>query len=93
MEDLLDYTDYFVIAHGLSLPHLKALAKQVKEASEDLGVRILHVEGYSGLRWMVFDFDSVMVHLFSEEARFYYGLESLWSDASRSMIGEDIVDC
>ena len=38
------------------------------------------IEGYDESRWIVLDYGSVVVHLFDEETREYYDLESLWAD-------------
>ena len=86
MRGLLDTVDYFVVCHGLSAPHLKALAESIPGAAAELGVPAGHRERHSGLRWVVFDLGSVIVHIFTEEARCFYALESLWSDAPTQRI-------
>ena len=82
----LDYTDYFVICHGLSPPHLKALAQIVSETAKTFEATIGHVEGLSGLLWIVFDLHGVVAHIFSEEGRSYYDLERLWRDAPKRTV-------
>ena len=79
--DLLHYADYFIVCNGLSRPHLKALARYTDELASKLQLRINHVEGMEGMRWIIFDMGALIVHLFSQEARNFYGLEELWSDA------------
>lgn len=75
------FADYFVIATGQSETHMKALAGQVREALAAEGLRIGHAEGRSSKTWILLDFDSVIVHIFSRRARGYYALEDLWGDA------------
>ena len=79
--ELLHYADYFIVCNGLSRPHLKALTRFIDELASELKIRIKHVEGLEGMRWIIFDMGGLIVHLFSQEARDFYGLEELWSDA------------
>jgi ribosome-associated protein len=48
---------------------------------KDLGDRRLGIEGYEESRWIVLDYGNIVIHLFDEETRAYYDLESLWADA------------
>lgn len=83
--DVCDQTalfDYFVIATGTSRRQLHAISEEIDEVLEkQLGDRRLGIEGYEESRWIVLDYGSVVVHLFDEETRQYYDLESLWADA------------
>jgi ribosome-associated protein len=42
----------------------------------------LHVEGLDNCFWVLLDYGNVIVHVFLEEYRNFYSLESLWADAS-----------
>ena len=73
--------DFFVLATGTSRRQLHAISEQIDDALEkDLGDKRLGIEGYEESRWIVLDYGSVVVHLFDEETREYYDLESLWAD-------------
>lgn len=72
--------DYFVICSGTSTTHIKALADEVEEKMEELKVELLRKEGYNSARWILLDYNSVVVHIFHEEDREFYNLERLWSD-------------
>lgn len=72
-------TDYFVLASGTSTTQVAAIADEVEEKLQDLGLDPLHREGYSQARWIVLDYDTVIVHIFHREEREYYALERLWS--------------
>ena len=74
--------DYFVLCSGSSAPQLKALADAGEKAMKDHGILPHHVEGHRGGTWILLDFSSVVVHIFNEEAREFYDLERLWSDAT-----------
>ena len=74
--------DYFVIATGTSRRQLHAIADEIDDRlQKDLGDRRLGVEGFDESRWIVLDYGNVVVHLFDDEMREYYDLESLWADA------------
>lgn len=78
--------DYFVIASGASQRHVRALADRVLEgvrgANRD-GRKPSHVEGYEASCWILLDYGDVVVHVFRETERAFYGLERLWGDAPR----------
>ncbi len=76
-----DATDFFVIASGTSEAHVRGLSDAVLERLETSGTRAHHVEGM-GSRWALIDFVDFVVHLFHPEARAFYQLERLWSDAT-----------
>ena len=79
--ELTTLADYFVIATGRAERQVAALAGSVTEELRAQGVRPLGVEGRSGARWILLDFGTVIVHLFTPEERERYGLEQLWSAA------------
>ncbi len=54
---------------------------EVAKVLSDAGEAPLHREGYRSDSWVLLDFGCAVVHLFSEEAREFYNLEHLWSDA------------
>lgn len=74
-------TDYFVICHGESDMQVKAIADAIQDGMKKDGVRVWHVEGYNYLHWVLLDFVDVVVHVFQQEEREFYGLERLWGDA------------
>lgn len=70
--------DYFVIASGSSPRHVRALADNLVY-SETLK-KPVHVEGYQVGYWILLDYGDVVVHIFREDERHFYGLERLWGD-------------
>lgn len=78
---LTTLADYFVICTAGSTTQIRALADQCEKVMKDQGEEPHHIEGHRGGTWMLLDFSSVVVHLFLEEARQFYGLERLWKDA------------
>lgn len=78
--DLTTVTDYFVIASGTSTTQVAALADEADFQLGRKGVQVLHTEGHDGKRWILLDYGSVIVHVFTEEAHAFYDLEHLWAD-------------
>ncbi len=73
--------DYFLICTGTSSTHVKTLCDYAEYTLEQLGEPMLGREGHRGNTWELLDFGSIVVHVFTEEAREFYGLERLWADA------------
>ena len=74
--------DYFIICEAESNVQVRAIAENVRrrvrtEAQE----RAAHVEGLQASKWVCLDFFDTVVHIFNPDARSFYDLESLWSDA------------
>ena len=80
--DQTTLADYFIICNGTSNTQVKALADAVEEAMSQQGEEPHHVEGHRGGQWTLLDYSSVVIHVFTEEAREFYSLERLWSDAA-----------
>lgn len=80
-EDQTTLADYFVICNGTSGTQVRALADAVEEALGKAGEEPHHIEGHRGGEWTLLDYSAVIVHVFTEEAREFYALERLWSDA------------
>ncbi len=85
--------DLFVLATGTSRRQLHAISEQIDDAlQKGLGDTRLGIEGYEESRWIVLDYGSVMIHLFDEETREYYDLESLWADGTVIPLAELGID-
>lgn len=81
IDDLTSIADYFIIVNGNSSTQIKALADEVEFKLEQEGIKVDHREGYSGGKWVLLDYGSVIIHIFHPETRDFYGLEKLWADA------------
>ena len=80
---LTSLAHYFVITHGNSDRHVRAIAQSVIDALEAKGIRLWHREGMESGNWVLLDFGSVIVHIFYKDVREFYGLERLWGHAPR----------
>lgn len=74
-------TDFIVIAGCLSEQHAQALSNYVLAKTKENNVVPLGVEGKPGSDWILLDFNSVILHIFTAQAREFYQLEKLWSVA------------
>jgi ribosome-associated protein len=74
--------DYFVICHGSSATQVGSICESVEDTvRKNSGEKALHVEGLENCYWVLLDYGNVIVHIFLEEYRTFYSLESLWADA------------
>ena len=79
--DLTTLAEYFVIATGSSNTQINALVDNVEKVlHEEAGEEARHREGYRGGTWVLLDYGCIAIHVFSSEAREFYGLERLWRD-------------
>jgi ribosome-associated protein len=85
----VDYADYVVVMSGRSDRQVSALAKNLAgDVEAKTRHRCLSVEGLPQASWVLMDFGDVIVHIFHEDTRGYYDLESLWIDAPRVPVDE-----
>ncbi len=80
-EELTTLADYFVLCTATSSTQVKAMSDACEEAMEKNGEQVHHIEGHRGGTWLLMDFSSVVVHVFTDEVRKFYDLERLWGDA------------
>ena len=73
--------DYFLICTGTSNTHVKTLCDFAEYTLTELGEPMLSREGHRGNAWELLDFGTIVVHVFTDEARKFYDLERLWADA------------
>lgn len=83
--------DYFVIATGTSRRQLHAISEEIDHVLEtELKEQRDNIDGYDDSRWIVLDFGTVVIHLFDEDTRKFYSLESLWADAKKVDLTETL---
>ncbi len=84
-------TDYFVICHAPSGTQVSAICDSVDDTvRKEVGEKPLHIEGLDNCFWVLVDYGNVIVHIFLEEYRNFYNLESLWADAVIKKIEDKI---
>ncbi|MBQ6839920.1 MAG: ribosome silencing factor [Oscillospiraceae bacterium] len=91
IDEVSSLADYFLICTGTSNTHVKTLCDYAEYTMEQLGEKLLGREGHRGNSWELLDYGSVVVHVFTEEAREFYALERLWADAESVDISDIII--
>lgn len=81
---MTSFTDFMIILSGRSARQVSSLGEHIlRSAKKQLKTRPLGSEGSSQGNWVLLDYGSVIIHIFLDEIRGYYDLESLWSEAPR----------
>ena len=84
--------DYFIICTGTSNTHVKTLCDYAEYTLEQLGETMLGREGHRGNSWELLDYGTIVIHVFTEEAREFYALERLWADAENIDISDIVIE-
>ena len=83
--------DYFLICTGTSHTHVKPLCDYAEFTLENLGEPLLGREGHRGNSWELLDYGTIVVHVFTDEARKFYDLERLWAAAESIDLSEIVL--
>lgn len=91
--DISTLADHFLICTGSSNTHVNTLCDAVEEVMEKAGEPLISREGHRSGSWVLLDYGSLVVHVFTNDTRKFYDLERLWADAqpiALENMGEDI---
>ncbi len=86
LTDLAAFTGWFLICTAFSTPQVAAIAEEIEEQLARMGLRLEHREGTNDSEWVLLDYGSFLVHIFTERARLFYDLERLWRPAKKMVI-------
>lgn len=78
MQGRSSLTDYVLVCSGSSDRQVKAIAESISKELKGAGIYPLGVEGENEGKWVLADYDDVVVHIFYEPLREFYDIESLW---------------
>jgi ribosome-associated protein len=81
MRKITPLADYYILCDGTSARQIRAICDELLEKLKWAGTRVAMAEGAPESGWVLIDFGSVIVHVFSPEQRAYYQLEELWQNA------------
>jgi ribosome-associated protein len=83
------FADYFILCSGTSDRQVQAVASSIQESLKKAGMLPLGVEGEAGGKWILLDYDDVIIHVFLESVRTFYDLERLWSETPRMAVPDE----
>jgi ribosome-associated protein len=83
VSELTSYADSFLLCSAASDRQVGAILEEVEQRLKATGRRPLHVEGAPRSDWVLLDYGDLIVHIFTEDKRTYYALDTLWGDAPR----------
>ena len=83
------FTDHFVLCTGLNVRQVKAIADAVEDTLRAGKVRPAHIEGYERGEWVLMDYFTFVVHVFTPPTRAFYSLDRLWGDAERIEVSDE----
>jgi len=81
--ELTSYADSLLLCSAASERQVGAISDAILRQLKDAGSKPLHKEGAARSDWVLLDFGDIVIHVFTEDRRAYYGLDSLWGDAPR----------
>ena len=91
VKEMSSFTDYMLICSGATDRQVQAVSGAIQEYMKKAGILPLGMEGQENAEWMLLDYDDVVISVFQESARSFYGLEDLW-DAPRMEIDENATE-
>ena len=84
--------DYFLICTGTSNTHVKTLCDYAEYTLEQMNEPMLGREGHRGNSWELLDYGTIVIHVFTDEARKFYDLERIWADAEQIDISDIVIE-
>lgn len=92
VKELSSFADYFIICSGTSDRQVQAIAATIQENLKEYGIMPLGIEGERIGKWVLLDYEDVIIHIFYEPIREFYDIERLWSDAPRMQVGDEVTE-
>lgn len=81
--EISSFTDFFIIMQGNSNKQNLAIYESVEQEMKKRKLRPLSVEGREKAEWILMDYGSIILHIFSPTTREFYSLEKLWADGEK----------
>ena len=92
VKEFSSFADYFIICSGTSDRQVQAIAASVQEILKEYGILPLGVEGERLGKWVLIDYEDVIIHVFYEPIREFYDIERLWADAPCMKVDDKVAE-
>jgi ribosome-associated protein len=92
VKEFSSFADYFIICSGTSDRQVQAITAAIQENLKEYGIMPLGIEGERLGKWVLMDYEDVIIHIFYEPVREFYDIERLWSDAPRMEVGDKVTE-
>ena len=92
VKELSSFADYFIICSGTSDRQVQSIAASIRENLKEYGIIPLGIEGESLGKWVLMDYEDVIIHVFYKPIREFYDIERLWPDAPRMDVGDEVTE-
>ena len=92
VKEVSSFADYFIICSGTSDRQVQSIAASIRENLKECGITPLGIEGESLGKWVLMDYEDVIIHVFYEPIRDFYEIERLWPDAPRMDVGDEVTE-
>ena len=83
IREVSSFADYFIICSGNSNRQVQAIASSIEHDLKKKGIYPLGIEGFNEGKWILLDYDDIIIHVFYQQVREFYELERLWVDAPK----------
>ncbi len=80
---MTSYADTLIIVEAGSQRQVTSLAEHIIKTLKKQKIKVLGMEGIKEGEWALMDYGNIIIHVFDSEAKEFYDLEGLWSDAPR----------
>lgn len=92
VSQVFDLADTFILVSGRSDRHVQGICNSILSCLEEKSIKPYSVEGFDQGHWVLLDFNNIIVHVFHEEDRELYDLESLWIKAKQYRLDEETLE-
>ena len=92
VKEISSFADYFIICSGTSDRQVQSIAASIRENLKEYGIIPLGIEGESLGKWVLMDYEDVIIHVFYDPIREFYDIERLWPDAPRMDVGDEVTE-
>lgn len=83
IKEISSFANYFIVCSGNSNRQVQAIASSIEYDLKRQGIYPIGIEGFNEGKWILLDYDDVIIHVFYQPIREFYELERLWADAPR----------